>query len=285
MLVISIYEAIAPVVQQKPLVKPVSGAIVPQQDNMTQQAQQSQVPAQPAAQIANQTAIQQPIQATTQSSPVQQNSSKEELTQGNIPNDQQQEPTWKRNLKIAALVGAGLGVGGLLHFGHENNWWGIKDKLLPGASLSIPDDSETGTAEETTSKDIKNNQTDNERPVKTTSAARDILSPAKNIEPKGPPQQEHQWGAVRIGNGGVYNTKHPMNINPLGVGESSRSIYWNRYHSVNPNVEYGEWADNIPSYGSPGTSLNQGIIVRPKHHPNVATRYDFGMREYDTNGN
>lgn len=111
---ISIYEAVA----QKP-VPPVqaTGAVVPQQ----QQPQPVQVPAQPAA-LAQQPSVNASLSVPAVNPAEQQIAIPSALT----------EPSWKKPLKIAALIGAGIGGGALLHGIYNNGFGGLG--LSSGAS-------------------------------------------------------------------------------------------------------------------------------------------------------
>ncbi len=109
---ISIYEAVAPVVQQQK--KPVPGAVVPQAQQQTQPAQ---VPAQ-QANMANQPAAnagQQQNSATQTQQPVN-SAAVQQQTQLQQPGS----PDWKKYLKYAGLIGGAIAGGTLLHDIYHN---------------------------------------------------------------------------------------------------------------------------------------------------------------------
>ncbi len=112
---ISIYEAVAPVVQQQQ--KPVPGAVVPQAQQQTQPAQVPAQQANMAKQPAANAGQQQNITSVQQNA----NSTAEQQTQS-----QHQSPDWKKYLKYASLVGGAIGGGALLHDIYHNggisNW-------------------------------------------------------------------------------------------------------------------------------------------------------------------
>ena len=140
---ISIYETVAPVVQQQQ--KPVPGAVVPQAQQQTQPAQvpaqQANTANQPAANAGQQqnsvAQTQQPVnsaagQQQTQLQPVNQQQQMQQV---------QPEPTdWKKYLKYAGLIGGGLALGGGLYA--LGKYGG-----LPGASMPFFGDSETNTVD------------------------------------------------------------------------------------------------------------------------------------------
>jgi len=169
--VISFYEAVAPAAQQP--VQQAPGAVVPQVQPQ-QQPQPAQVPAQPVANAGQINSNGQPV-----------------------------EPGWKKGLKLAALVGAGLGTGALIHAGynyaqdHPGGFWGGASFLNFGS-----DKTETGSAEPI---DVPEPQ---DKPAKSTRSTGLINA---NYTPlsRGAPPLDHQWGASgRIGNGGGTYFRH-----------------------------------------------------------------------------
>ena len=120
---ISLYEAVA-----QNLVPPVqaTGAVVPQVKPQ-QQTKPNQVPAQSTDAAQQQTqptasAAQQPSAIAGQDSKTANLAAEQQTSDQNT----QSEPSWKKPLKIAAAIGAGIGGGALLHDIYHNgglsNW-------------------------------------------------------------------------------------------------------------------------------------------------------------------
>ena len=192
----SFYEAVAPAVQQPVQQSP--GAVVPQAQPQ-QQPQPAQVPAQPAP------TAQQPVATAGQTSAVQ-SAQPQQI--------QSAEPSWKKYLKNAAWVGAGLGLGGLAYAG-ATHWDDIKSHLIPGASVPTPD-GETAENDNTNAVAVGRQRSISRGVAHTT--PRSVHVPAQSVQVpvqnEGPPPLAHQWGAAgRIGNGGglFYHDHRPAN--------------------------------------------------------------------------
>ena len=252
---ISICEAVVPATTAQQ--KPVSGAVVPQSH---QQPQQNQVPTQ---------------QSVTQP---QQNINPEA---GEQTQHVQTEPTWKKYLRNAAIVGAGIGAGGLI-YGVASNWDDIKSTVgswLPGSSVPVPNDEEK--TEDITDGDTKNN---NMVQRATSRVPRrfegEPLRPSRTSEMVGPPPQEH----IPMRSGGFYRTvwpqpgHSPKQLDPYTQRQyyGSRGGWWGWGNSS--DSEWGTNSDNSSYYNN----SSYRSMVRPIRQP--ITDYDLGRRHGDMNG-
>lgn len=255
---ISIYEAVAPVVQQQK--KPVPGAVVPQ---VQQQPQPAQVPAQ-QANTANQPAANaghQQNSATQTQQPVN-SAAGQQQTQLQPVNQQQQmqpvqsEPTdWKKYLKYAGLIGGGLALGGGLYA--LGKYGG-----LPGASMPFFGDSETDTVDNDGAEATENTK------ARTQSAVRNTRSYREPLPLEGPPPQQH----IPMKTNGEYDRVWPQvanarkSLNHTSIRQGYSPFGWNAYG-------YNEEASNVDSnhtdynnYGRSGNFHGQAIYTRPKNY-------------------
>ncbi len=241
----SFYEAVVPTVQQP--VQQSSGAVVPKAQPQ-QQSQPAQVPAQPAP------TAQQPVANAGQTSEVQ---------SAQTQSIQPVEPTWKKYLKNAAWVGAGLGLGGLAYAG-ATHWDDIKSHLLPGASVPTPD-GETAENDNTNAVAVGR-----QRSISHDTAHSVPRSVRVSVQNEGPPPLAHQWGASgRIGNGGgLYVNHRPAN-------QSQPNSYHGDYGSNEPSNFW--WGMNQPSRASGVLSTKPGSAYNGRYHRSFSED-DFGLK-------
>ena len=259
---ISIYEAVVQPVQQstKPVQAP--GAVVPKPVQPQQQAQPAQVPAQPAADAQQQATNAGQINSASQ--PQQQIQPTDPLAQ---PTDK-----WKKYLKNAALIGAGLGAGGLLYYGgtHWNDITNAMSKWLPGSSVPTPDDSETAENDNSSTEATTrvNTNTGGNRSV---SGVRTIYRPAPMIGPRSTPTVDPATYA--------HHMPQPANSRSwLDQMTGRRGYISNGYGGRYGYGWYndGEWAENNNYHG--GSFSRSHVPAQP------ITDYDLGRRSRDFNG-
>lgn len=243
---ISFYEAVAPAAQQP--VQQAPGAVVPQVQPQ-QQPQPAQVPAKPA------TTAQQPVANAGQTAAVQ---------PAQTQPIQSTEPDWKKYLRNAAWVGAGLGLGGLL-YGVGSHWDDIKSHFTPGASVPVPETNEVSETDRDTSRQISARTTTNniQRRV-----PEDILRPNRTAGYEGPPPLEHQ--PLRNGN---YREVWPQ------PGHSPKQLdpYTQRQYYANRGGWWrGSSDDSIYSIDDESSAYGYGARTRPIRQP--ITDYDLARR-------
>lgn len=243
---ISFYEAVAPAVQRP--AQQATGVVVPQAQPQ-QQPQPAQVPAQPA------TTAQQPVANAGQTAAVQ---------PAQTQPIQSTEPDWKKYLRSAAWVGAGLGLGGLL-YGVGSHWDDIKSHFTPGASVPVPETNEVSETDRDTSRQIPARTTTNniQRRV-----PEDILRPNRSVGYEGPPPLDHQ--PLRNGN---YREVWPQ------PGHSPKQLdpYTQRQYYANRGGWWrGSSDDSIHSIDDESPVYGYGARTRPIRQP--ITDYDLARR-------
>lgn len=273
---ISIYEAVAPVVQQQK--KPVPGAVVPQAQQQTQPAQ---VPAQ-QANTANQPAAnagQQQNSVTQTQQPVNSAAGQQQA--------QPQQPEsldWKKYLKYASLVGGAIGGGALLHDIYHNgglsswahNRFGdLSSKFSNGSNFLGMigfGDSETDT--------VDDDNTDVTEPAKarTQSAVRNTRSYREPLPMEPGPRAPATVNAS-------YRTVWPQpgnyrkQLDPYRTRQGYSSTWWPFGGNGEETVTGSDYT-YASDWGRSGNDLSRGIYLRSRRGGtlNPINDYDLGRR-------
>lgn len=275
---ISIYEAV--VSNTTPIQKkPVPGAVVPQ--IQPQQSAQQQNGGDVVPQVQAQQNMQQPagvaaVQPVQNQSPQPVDSTGQQIGSYGQP----EQNGWKKGLKIAALIGAGLGAGGLIHAAYNNDMLHFSPNSIKSA-FSWGSDNNEGSEE-------VNDDSDDSSTLKTKRLIRgNVSQPPKTIAKPISYDNDLPEANYRRPRDLIFGVRRPANQpnSPFGSATMVKQLdqaTGRQYYA--PRGGYGvgyygdnsEWADNYSS----DTTSHSGIHVRPKRGGsfNPINDFDHGRR-------